>query len=72
MEEKKLNEISWDDDEIEVTPEDLNWDYVSVLIDFLPSLRNRYAHGSTDLHNQVLDSIRAVSEIINQLYQRPE
>jgi hypothetical protein len=71
MEGKKLNEITWDDADIEVTAEDLDWDYVSGLIDFLPSVRNRYAHGSTDLHNQTLNSIRAVGEIINQLYQRP-
>lgn len=72
MEEKKLPEITWDDSDIEVTAEDLDWDYVSVLVDFLPKVRNRHAHGSTELHNLTLRSIQVVSEIINQLYQRPE
>jgi hypothetical protein len=72
MTEKKLDEITWDDSDIEVTAEDLDWDFVSGLVDFLPKLRNRRAHGSTELHNSTLNSIRTVCEIINQLYQRPE
>lgn len=72
MTEKKLDEITWDKSDIEVTAEDQDWDYVSALVDFLPELRNRHAHGSTDLHNWTLNSIRIASEIINQLYQKPK
>lgn len=72
MSEKNLHEIAWDVSDIEVTAEDLDWDYVAGLVDFLPKLRNNYAHGSTNLHNLSLMSIRMVCEIINQLYQRPE
>jgi len=72
MEEKKLEEITWDESDIQVTAEDLNWDFVSGLVDYLPRVRNRHAHGGTELHNLTLSSIQVVSEIINQLYQRPE
>jgi len=68
---KNLDEITWDDLDIQVTAEDLNWDYVNVLADTLPMLRNDYAHGSTELHNWALRSIQVVCEIINQLYQPP-
>ena len=71
MMEKNLDEITWDESEIEVTAEDLNWNYVAELAYRLPRLRNNYAHGSTNLHNQSLMSIRIVHEAINQLYQRP-
>lgn len=72
MSEKNLTEISWDDSEIEVTAEDLNWDYANMLIETLPYIRNEYAHGSTNLHNLVLHTIQIVCEIINQLYEAPE
>lgn len=72
MLEKNLDEITWDESEIEVISEDLDWDYAAVLADILPQLRNTYAHGSTNVHNLALTSIRAVCEIINQLYRRPE
>jgi hypothetical protein len=54
---KGLDEILWDDSEIEVKQEDLEWDYVSELIRFLPLVRNDYAHGSTTLHNQAVGDL---------------
>lgn len=69
--EKNLTQITWDESDIKITAEDLDWDYVKMLPDILPMLRNDYAHGSTELHNWALRSIRIVSEIINQLYQPP-
>jgi len=72
MSETNLTEISWDDSEIEVTAEDLNWDYANMLVQTLPYIRNEYAHGSTNLHNLVLHTIQIVCEIINQLYEAPE
>ncbi len=56
---------------IQIKAEDLDWDYVKMLPDLLPMLRNDYAHGSTDLHNWALRSFQIVSEVINQLYQPP-
>ena len=69
--EKNLTEISWDDSEIEVTAEDLTWDYANMLVETLPYIRNEYAHKSTNLHNLVLHTIQIVCEIINQLYEAP-
>ena len=69
--EKNLTEITWDESDIQITAEDLDWDYVKMLPDLLRRLRNEYAHGSTDLHNWALRSFQIVSEIINQLYQPP-
>jgi hypothetical protein len=69
--EKNLTEITWDESDIQITAEDLDWDYVKMLPDLLPMLRNDYAHGSTDLHDWVLRSFQIVSEIINQIYQPP-
>jgi len=69
--EKNLDEVTWDESDIQVTEEDLNWDYVDMLADRLPELRNDYAHGSKELHNWALRSVQIVCEIINQLYQPP-
>jgi hypothetical protein len=49
----------------------LNWDYVKVLADTLPKLRNEYAHGSTNLQATTLWFIQIVCEIINQLFEPP-
>jgi hypothetical protein len=69
--EKNLTEFTWDESDIQITAEDLDWDYVKMLPDLLPMLRNDYAHGSTELHNWALRSFQIVSEIMNQLYQPP-
>jgi len=68
MREEGLKEIIIDDLEIEITDKDRNWDYVSILLKTIPFLRNAYAHGSNNLDNQVIGTIRIVSEIINQIY----
>jgi hypothetical protein len=47
---------------------DRNWDYMKILLDTLPGIRNSYAHGSMMLHNQVLGAIELVCEIIIQLF----
>lgn len=72
MTENNLKEISWDESQIEITEEDLDWDFARMLVEVLPRQRNDYAHGSTVLHNQVLSTIRIVCESINQLYPHPE
>lgn len=69
--EKGLDEITWDESDIQMTTEDLDWDYVKMLPGLLPMVRNEYAHGSTQLHNWALRSFQIVSEIINQLYPKP-
>jgi hypothetical protein len=72
MAENNLEEITWDESQIEITEEDLDWDFAEMLVNTLPLQRNDYAHGSTVLHNQVLSTIRIVCESINQLYPRSE
>lgn len=55
-------------DEVEVTAEDLDCDIVSALDDFLPGIRNSYAHGSSRLSKQVLGTFELVNEILAQVY----
>jgi hypothetical protein len=69
--EKGLTEFTWDESDIQITAEDLDWDYVKMLPGLLRIMRNEYAHGSTELHNWALRSFQIVSEIINQLYPPP-
>ena len=69
--EKNLTEMTWDESDIKITAEDLEWDYVKMLPEVLPMLRNEYAHGSTELHSLALRTIEIVCEIINQLYKPP-
>jgi len=71
MSEKNLNEISWGESEIDVTAEDLKWDYAKMLANILTQIRNEYAHGSTNLHNLALRTVQIVCEIIKQLYEVP-
>ena len=69
--EKNLTEFTVDESEIQITAEDLDWDYVKMLPELLPMVRNDYAHGSTQLHNWALRSFQIVCETINQLYPSP-
>jgi len=69
MEEKGLGSIDLDYSEIEYDKYSIEWDYVSVLTEILPKIRNTHAHGSRMLHNQVLLTFENVSVIINKIYQ---
>lgn len=68
MTEQGLQEISWDESDAQVTADDMKWDYCSVLLKSIPTLRNEHGHGSDMLYNTVLNSLKIVSEIINQIY----
>jgi len=69
MQEKGLESMELDYSEVVVTDEDLlDYDYLDVLLKYIPSTRNNYAHGSGMLHNQVLHSFEVVSELVNQLF----
>lgn len=68
MNAKGLTQIDLDYSEATVTDADRNWDYLNTLLQYLPELRNKYAHGTTQLHNRVLTTLETVSEIINQIY----
>jgi len=43
--------------------------YVETLIEVMPNLRNRLAHGSNMLHNNCISSLLTCSEFINQLFE---
>ncbi len=69
MEEKGLDSIELDYSEVVVTDEDReDYNYLNVLLKYIPNTRNDYAHGSDMLHNQVLRSFEVVSELVNQLF----
>ena len=69
MKEKELTEISWDESEVEIRPED-HAEYLEILLESLPFLRNKYAHGSGTLYPSVLGTFQLVSEMLNSAYQR--
>jgi hypothetical protein len=71
MLEEKITSMVWDECLVSVTDEDERVDYVGMLLDTIPQIRNSYAHGSSSLHNQGLHTIQTVAEIINQLFPRP-
>lgn len=64
-----LTEITFYETQYELNDEDRDHEYVELLIDTLPWLRNHHAHGSTSLDNQALSTIRLIAEIINQIYK---
>lgn len=69
MREKGLDSIELDYSKVVVTDQDReDYDYLKVLLKYIPSTRNEYAHGSSMLHNQVLHSFEVVSELVNQLF----
>lgn len=47
-------------------------DYLSILIEAFPNLRNFYAHGTAMLHPVKLDILLTCAEGINQLFSEPE
>ncbi|MDP4537047.1 hypothetical protein Q3O60_12670 [Alkalimonas collagenimarina] len=70
MEEQGLEEYQLDESEIDESAFDEEWDYVQILCETLPKIRNIHSHGSTMLHNQVLLSFVNISIIINKMFER--
>lgn len=68
MDRLGLDELVFDDSNIEIKDVDRDEEYLSTQIKTIPSLRNHYAHGNKTLDNQVLGTLRRVSEIINQIF----
>jgi len=69
MVERNLDQIELDYGEAVPNEEDRAWDYVSILVEVLPKIRNHYAHGSESLDRQALGDIETVCEILNQIFQ---
>lgn len=68
MIERGLDKIELNYDEVIPVDQDFDFDYLAVLKDALPGIRNMYAHGHTLLHKTVLNTFRLVMEILEQLY----
>lgn len=49
--------------------EDSSQSYVETLIEVMPNLRNKLAHGSNMLHNNAVASLRICADFINQLFE---
>jgi hypothetical protein len=65
---KGLKEITFEEMQYEIKDVDRDHEYIGVVIESLPWLRNHYAHGSKSLHGQVMGTINLISEIINQIF----
>jgi len=69
MSEEGLKEMTIDPDAAVPNDGDRAWDYLLVLLDTLPAIRNDYAHGSTTLHSQVLGMLELVGEVLDQIFE---
>ncbi|MEX2163173.1 MAG: hypothetical protein WD823_02865 [Sulfuricaulis sp.] len=67
-----LDQMELDESKVEIKDVDRNHDYLTILLETIPYLRNHYAHGSKSLHNQVLGTLQVVVEIINQIFPKKE
>ncbi len=72
MDTKGLDSIILDESEVIVTEQDRDWNYLNIVLEVLPEIRNEYAHGTPSLHNQVRGTIELVAEIIKQIYPSKE
>lgn len=69
MQEKGLKEIELDYSEINYGEHSLEFDYLEVLSEIMPKIRNNHAHGSNALYNTVLSTFENVSIIINKIFK---
>lgn len=67
-----LDQMELDESKVEIKDVDRNHDYLTILLETIPYLRNHYAHGSKSLHIQVLATVQVVAEIINQIFPKKE
>lgn len=69
MIKKGLKSITIDLSEVKVEEVDRTWDPVANLKEYLPNLRNTYAHGTEMLQLKSANIFKYVAEIINQIYE---
>ena len=72
LKEKRLDRISLNYDEIDYEEHTLEYDYLEVLCDVLPKIRNDHAHGTSSLYSTVLNTFENVSIIINKIFKSPK
>lgn len=68
MQNENLEQIELDYSQIVISEEDQAYDYLSIIKENIPSLRNIYAHGTNMLHRNSLLTIELACELINQLF----
>lgn len=68
MQELGLSEISYDASNVEVTADDLAFDWIEQFEGSLPTLRNMHAHGTENLYPTVFSTFRIVHNLIGQLF----
>ncbi len=68
MNEKGLDSIEVDYNDIDYENHPFEYDYLDVLSDALPYLRNMHAHGTSTLNSSVLMTFENVSVIINKIF----
>lgn len=71
MIDRGLSQIEYEVSDIEPIPEDYSRDWMEILGESLPYIRNTYAHGSSMLHPSVLSTFEKVTDLVNQLYDKP-
>lgn len=70
MQTEGLDSYTWDESEIDYSNVDYQYDYLEVLSESLPFIRNSLSHGSTFLSSGGAHDFEIVSTIINQIFER--
>ncbi|TMM45759.1 hypothetical protein [Colwellia ponticola] len=70
MKEDNLDSYQWNPSEIDYEGVEYDYDYLSVLLETTPALRNALAHGSTFLSPTSTLSFEITSVIINKIFER--
>lgn len=70
MSSDNLSSYTWDESEIKYNEVEYNYNYLEVLLECIPNLRNSMAHGSSLLHGGATYDYEIVSVIINKIFER--
>lgn len=70
MREDNLDSYQWDPSEIDYEGVEYDYDYLDVLLETTPALRNALAHGSTFLSPTSTLNFEITSVIINKIFER--
>lgn len=68
LSESSLDQIEYDLNAVVPIQDDYSRNWMKILSESLPSIRNTYAHGSSMLHSDVLSTFEIVVDLVNQLY----
>lgn len=68
--EQGVDEVLVSDDPPAPTQAELDFDWIAHYCEYLPKLRNTYAHGSESVHATVLRTFEVVWSLVNQLFVR--